>query len=59
VGPRVGLDAVERRNNVFVGSEFSTAVTVKSIIFWDMTSCNPVEIHGEITPDYMALHPSR
>jgi hypothetical protein len=32
----------------FAGFEVLTAVTMKCIIFWDVTVCSPLEIHAEL-----------
>jgi hypothetical protein len=39
----------------FVGIEVFTAVAMKSIIFWDLTPCCPVEVY--LLPDYTASDP--
>jgi hypothetical protein len=31
--------------SVSAGFEFSERLTVKSTVFWDVTPCNPVEVH--------------
>jgi branched-subunit amino acid transport protein len=41
----------------FVGFEVFTAVVMKSIIFWDMTLCNPLSWCN--STDYMASYPRR
>jgi hypothetical protein len=46
----------------FVGFQIVTLATMKSTIFWDVTSCSLVEILqkvGGLLPVYMVLHRRR
>jgi hypothetical protein len=41
--------------DTLVGTEVPTAVTISSTVFWDVTPCSQVEVHGRFGRTYF-LH---